>query len=293
MARIVAATDFSAPAREAAVRAALVAKAADGRLELVHVLGQGLLPALRELLGADAPSARERAHNELEERLRALAGELESSAGGAVEARVLEGGVVAGLAGCSQGAAALAVGSRGENLAEEVFPGSTTLRLARSAACPLLVVKQPPHGPYARVLVAVDFSVPSAASIRAARALAPQAELVLLHVYELPFEGKMRFAGVSDAALEAHRQRARLAAMESLAALAAETRHEPHPGTLRVLHGPPALRVLEHERECGCDLLVAGRTGRGGIEGLLVGSVAERLLHESRGDILLVPGGAA
>ena len=44
----------------------------------------------------------------------------------------------------------------------------------------------------------VDFSPWSQGAIRLALAVAPQAELILLHADEVAFEGKLRFAGVAE-----------------------------------------------------------------------------------------------
>ena len=52
---LLAATDLSAPARHAAMRAALLARDAGARLELLHVVEGGALEQLHHLLGADVP----------------------------------------------------------------------------------------------------------------------------------------------------------------------------------------------------------------------------------------------
>lgn len=48
---LLAATDLSAPSRHAAQRAAMLVREGGGKLDLVHVLGAGLLTELRHLLG--------------------------------------------------------------------------------------------------------------------------------------------------------------------------------------------------------------------------------------------------
>jgi len=59
------------------------------------------------------------------------------------------------------------------------------------------MVRHPAHEPYQRVLVPIDFSPWSAASIELARELAPGAELVLMHGVQVPFEARLRRSGVS------------------------------------------------------------------------------------------------
>ena len=53
---VIAATDFSAPARHAAERAARVARELGAPLGLVHALPRGTLDELRAWLGAEAGS---------------------------------------------------------------------------------------------------------------------------------------------------------------------------------------------------------------------------------------------
>ncbi len=63
---------------------------------------------------------------------------------------------------------------------------------------PVLIVKREPRGPYQQVLVPVDFSEPSRRAAEMALRIAPQAGITLLHVFEVPFEGRMHYAGVDD-----------------------------------------------------------------------------------------------
>ncbi|WP_247728577.1 universal stress protein [Halovivax limisalsi] len=48
-----------------------------------------------------------------------------------------------------------------------------------------------------------------------------------------------------------------------------------------VLEGSPARAIVEHARSSNCDLIVMGTHGRGGINRLLLGSVAERVVRAS------------
>jgi nucleotide-binding universal stress UspA family protein len=91
------------------------------------------------------------------------------------------------------------LGARGESFLRHTLLGSTAARLLRkSSRHPVLVVKQPPHEAYRSVLIAVDFSPVSLQAIRMAKQVAPGADLVLLHAFELPYEGKLTFAGVDE-----------------------------------------------------------------------------------------------
>lgn len=57
----------------------------------------------------------------------------------------------------------------------------------------------------------------------------------------------------------------------------------------RVLtEGKPSDKIVAHAREDDCDLVVMGTHGRGGIDRLLLGSVAERVVRTSRVPVLTV-----
>ena len=137
-----------------------------------------------------------------------LEGELEQGGGGVVHAADAD---------------LLVVGARGEALLRHALLGSTASRLLRkSAARPVLMVKQPPHQPYRRVLIPVDFSPASTRALHLVQRLAPGAHLILLHVFHVPFEGRLSYAGVDKAAIHTYRRRRREDALQHLHALAAD-----------------------------------------------------------------------
>jgi nucleotide-binding universal stress UspA family protein len=121
-----------------------------------------------------------------------------------------------------------------------------------------------------------------------ARMLAPQAEIVLLHAFEVPFEGRLRHAGVSDAELagllanakrEAGAQMAELIAAAGLPADAVQS---------VVVHGDASVRILDQQQLQGCELIVIGKRGQGPLEELLLGSVTTHILSQARGDVLVI-----
>lgn len=57
-----------------------------------------------------------------------------------------------------------------------------------------------------------------------------------------------------------------------------------------VAEGDPGTELLRISRESGMDLLIMGSTGRGGLNRMLLGSVAEKVTRHSRIPVLLVPG---
>jgi nucleotide-binding universal stress UspA family protein len=55
-----------------------------------------------------------------------------------------------------------------------------------------------------------------------------------------------------------------------------------------VVEGKPSATIVEHAAEDDCDLIVMGTHGRGGIDRLLLGSVAERVVRRSTVPVMTV-----
>jgi nucleotide-binding universal stress UspA family protein len=111
---------------------------------------------------------------------------------------------------------------------------------------------------------------------------------LLLHAFELPFEEKLQFAGVSAAVIERYRRDAEQLATAQLAAFARAAGIEPAAARLTVCHGDPSRVILEYEQAQDCDLLVVGKRGLSVVEELLLGSVTKHVLAEATADVLVV-----
>jgi nucleotide-binding universal stress UspA family protein len=59
---------------------------------------------------------------------------------------------------------------------------------------------------------------------------------------------------------------------------------------VRAEQAPPAEAIVRIAKEEGFDLIVMGTHGRTGIEHLLLGSVAERVIRGSEVPVITVPG---
>lgn len=293
---ILAATDLSGPARHAVDRAMLVAAETGARLDVLHVVRRGAFEELRSIVGAETQPLERRIALDAQEALGRLVAELGAARGVSAEARVAVGSVVEEiLAQAGEDATDLLVlGARGTGFLRQLFFGTTAERALRKVARPTLVVRQLPHEPYRRALVAVDFSDSSSQALRTARALAPGAELVLLHAFELPFEEKLQSAGVSDAVIERYRGDAGRLASGRLASFAGAAGLDPAKVRLVVCHGEPSRVILEREQAQDCDLLALGKRGVSLVEELLLGSVTRHVLAGATADVLVVgPGTTA
>ena len=60
---------------------------------------------------------------------------------------------------------------------------------------------------------------------------------------------------------------------------------------VKVEQGPPSDSIVKHAKDEGIDLIVMSTRGHGGAKQLLVGSIADRVLHRSDVPVLIVPPG--
>ena len=181
----------------------------------------------------------------------------------------------------------MGIRDRGQSVARRLLLGSTVQKMLNHMPCPLLVVKPAPRDAYRTVLVPVDFSPVSLRTLKLAKAIAPQAEIILLHVYEAPFEASVRFAHIDHGTLTHYRNVIRKDAEAQLAALSeaagmADARQV-------LVHGNPGWCIVEQEQELESDLIVVGKQGASALEELLVGSVTKHVLNESLCDVLVAP----
>ncbi|TVT54823.1 MAG: universal stress protein [Azoarcus sp. PHD] len=289
LSNILAATDLSAPARHAAERAALVSKETGAPLALLHVANLAPLERLRQLMTVTSDDLQQRVLDAARSRLHELAATLLERYGITAGTRVVAGSLLAELTNAADGMAAslLVCGAKGESVVRHLLLGTTAERLLNGTTCPVLVVKQAPRGQYRTVLVPVDFSASSLRSIRHAQAVAPHAEIVLLHAFEEPFEGHLRYAGVDEEVINHYRVVAKQEATQKIRALSVDAGLPPHATRLIVIHGDPSLRIIEQEQEQDCDLIVMGKHGESMLEELLVGSVTKHVLADSQCDVLV------
>lgn len=287
--RILAATDLSAPARRAAERAALLAEETAVPLDLLHVANLAPLERLRQFMAATPEALRQRVLDAAQHKLQELVDLLQSRFGVAARTHLATGVLTTEVAQQvrSLQASLLVCGARGESVVRHLLLGTTALRMLSTTPCPVLVVKQAPHEPYRRVLVPVDFSAHSLRAIAHARSVAPGAKLVLLHAFEVPFEGHLRYASVDEDTISHYRVVARQEATEKLQALCQAAALAPEDCHTLVQHGDAAVRIIEQEQEQDCDLIVMGKHGESALENLLLGSVTKHVLAESQSDILV------
>jgi nucleotide-binding universal stress UspA family protein len=286
---ILAATDLSAPARHAVERAALVAAGNDAALAMIHIANLAPLDQIRQLLSSEPERLEQDLVDQLRESLRTLGASIHERFGITPALRVATGDLLPELLNhaATLPADLLVLGARGSSFLRHILLGTTAERLLSSSRFPMLVVKQPPHEPYRQLLVPVDFSPSSLRALRLARTIAPRADITVLHVFEVPFEGQLRYAGVDDSKIEHYRAIAHNQAWEKLRQLRTSAELDDARVELLVRQGDVSQRIIEQEQEADCDLIVIGKHGKDAIEELLLGRVTRHVLTESQGDILV------
>jgi nucleotide-binding universal stress UspA family protein len=281
--RIVAATDFSDDARRAVRRAAMLASQHRAELELLHVVRRSSLDAVRERIRAPARVA-DRLVEDAGHALEQEAAEL----GPKASARVAVGDVVEEIgASCGEGRI-LAVGARGLSPLRDAILGTTAERLVGRCACPILVVRKDAGAAYRNVLIAADLLPGTEDVLAVAAAIAPGTKLTAVHAYDVPFEGGLQRAGVAPEEIEQHRAAAFQQAVQRIRALSEAASGDPAHVLPLAERGHPALRILEHERGLGADLLVVGKRRRSRAEALILGSTTRHVLADAACDVLVV-----
>ncbi|MFZ5576109.1 MAG: universal stress protein [Pseudomonadota bacterium] len=287
---LLAATDFSAPARHALERAAQLAQATPGaRLTLAHIVSAGALDALRRLRPADADRMQATLLSHAEQQLADLAAKLAARHDCPIDTLVASGNPLNALAELAdtRNADLLVMGARGAHFVRELLVGSTTERLLRKTRRPLLAVKQRAQAPYRRVLAPVDFSDHCAAAINAAHGWLPDAEFVLLHVFAVELESTFRLAGLDDDTIHAYRAQARDAAIAAMDGFVGKLNVPADHLTRHFVHGAATLRIVEHEQSLDADLIVMGKRGQSVMEELLLGSVTKHVLAHASCDVFI------
>ncbi len=292
---ILAATDLSASSRRAAIRAAMIARKIGAKLELIHVLDQKELNGMLQLFGKKGKLWQERIKSQTQKSFLQLADHCSKPLGISAGRHLVEGEVLESITEQVEALDVnlLVVGARGEGLMREQLLGTTAERLQRINQCPILTVKQTPRKVYQSVIVPIDFSDWSRIALRLALEVAPNAELTLLHTYEVPFEAKMRLAGEKEEEIQRYRKKIRQEAVARLHQTATDAGIDSGNWHPVVIRGNVVDRIREQEKKQGADLIVLGRHGLGtkvgAVKIFLLGSNTRQLLIYARCDVLVVP----
>ena len=262
-------------ARDAALRGA--------DLKLVHVL---VPPAVMAFPEVPMPPGFMEWQDEEGRRLLDSAVKTVEEAGAEVEVStdMVSGPAVPVLADLSSSAQMIVVGCRGHGALARGLLGSISTGLAHHAHCPVAIIHDEDplmaHPSKAPVVVGVDGSPASENAVAIAFEQASFRGVDLLAVHAWSDTGVFEFPGADWSTLQAAGEQTlseRLAGWQ-----------ERYPDVLVrrvVVADKPAHQLLEQAGSA--QLLVVGSHGRGGIAGMLLGSVSTSVLHGARMPVIV------
>ncbi len=183
----------------------------------------------------------------------------------------------------------IVMGTHGRRGVDRMLFGSVTEEVVRKAPCPTFTVRadtdSAPNRAVRRVLAPVDFSEASEVAVQHAReiALTYGAEIDLLHVVEEPFYPSAY--GYEPSAFPTADV---LENVETqLGDMAREMIGYEH-AMIEARTGDPASEILDYTEANEIDLIVIATQGRTGLDRVLMGSVAERVLRRASTPVFVV-----
>lgn len=302
-------TDFSGTAAEALAYARALADRTRGRIVLVTVIDKQYLSGAADplLQGAGGVSTEwfSQLGDEASRRIENLVSELRAS-GLSAEGRITEGdpAEMIELAADELHADVIVMGTHSRTGVSRLLLGSVTDRVTRVARCPVLAV--PPHSytdeagvpktdePFERILFATDFSSGADPALTTTRELATalRSEVILTHAWEPPEMAYGGYPGAEFPPLPMPRKnidkvqadlRFKLEQLaKDIESLGVRARYE-------LLDTRPDRGVVELADRLGASLIVVGTHGRRGLNRLILGSVASRILRQASIPVLVVP----
>jgi nucleotide-binding universal stress UspA family protein len=205
-----------------------------------------------------------------------------------VETTLEVGTTVPVLLRAADGAALLVVGNRGLGGFSGLLLGSTGISISARARCPVVVVRGNEHGG-GPVVVGIEGSANTDAVLACAteEASLRGADLLLVHSFTIALERHhLEARGYADAVAEGRRTGEAIL-QGALRRLSCDA---PDLGvTVRLTDRSAAQELVD--ASSSAELVVVGSHGAGQVAGMLVGSTAHALIHNSSCPVLLSRSG--
>ncbi len=184
------------------------------------------------------------------------------------------------------------MGRRGRTGLKRLVMGSTVARVIGHAPCNVLVVPKAAVVEFKSIVIATDGSPYSTTAASEAIGIAKKnnSKLTVISVVpaELATPTDVDFAATGQELLG---EKEMQAAEKNVKAVKEAAQKEGVAVQAFVMTGKPADAIIETAKEKSADLIIVGSHGRSGIERLLMGSVAERVIVMSACAVLVVKGG--
>jgi len=203
-----------------------------------------------------------------------------------VDGEVVTGGGSAVLVAESRDAAMVVIGDRGLGGFSGLLIGSVAVQLAAHSECPVLVVRGHAH-PSGPVVLGVDGSPEASAAVAHAfdEAWLRGTALVAVHAWVDPV---VRAPGdILPVVFDADQVRDEEARLLAEAIAGCRNQYPDVAVREELVHGPTRAALIDHS--AAAQLVVVGTRGRGGMRGLLLGSVSQAVLHHAACPVLVVP----
>jgi nucleotide-binding universal stress UspA family protein len=278
--------DFNEGARPAVARAAQIAKATGSHLLLVHAVTETTVVPTAPLPGdwtapavaASTPEGQSALVAQAEMAGKKLAAELEMPD---VETVVRTGKPHDALAHVAErrGARIVVLGVHAPlTPGESFFLGSTAERTIRMGSTPVLLARRRDLTPYHKILVPVDLGELSMDVLRLLASTFPDAEYDLVHF--LPHAQPTHVTA----------KERRVGFEASIASLAIGAGLDNKRTRVRAFVAEPRSGILGEVKSRGHDLVAMGTHARSGLARVLLGSVADYVIHSAvTADVLVVP----
>lgn len=281
--RILVGVDYSECSESALREASRIANWNDGKLICLHVFDDEILEDFRRYENFDQDAVMEEAQRRLELFVANHVG-----AGHDIECVVKAGHPFKELLhGVRDWETDLLVlGSRGFKQGDSRRTGVFAGRCIRKAPVPVMLVRRHQNDPFERIVACIDFSSTSRLAAEHALTVAAQdcRKLELLHVYLSPVMAASDAYGLGPALPPVDSSETQRALEAKLTDLADELSTS-HPGVeivSTVREGVSISKtIINRLNEVDADLVVLGTRGRTGLKSLLMGTTAERLIHDT------------
>lgn len=169
-------------------------------------------------------------------------------------------------------------------------------RLLRNSHAPVLIAgrrDQSRRAEYRRVLVAVDGSQTSVSCIEQARAIAPAADMVVVHALADTQERRMLRAGLAEEQIRESRIQHHEQAYDRINLLLEHAGVAPAEVVKVVENAYAPSLILETEKSFRADLLIVGRSSAPLLRRFFFRAVAPQVLAGAQCDVLIVPPASA
>ncbi|MCM5705275.1 universal stress protein [Larsenimonas salina] len=274
------ATDLSSECRAAMARAVLLANEHNARLDILHVLDPYLpSSALRELEKAVTRTIESDIMDTCESLGVTRPNTLIQVVTGTPYAEIIREVY-------EQKADLAILGAHRKHHQQDLVTGTTVSRVMRRAPCPVMSISHSTKRTWQDVLVPIDFSLASRHTLKEVLMRFPDIRLTLLHVWDMPASREL----ASDPGYTKWRsaERTKLRHQLDIETERFMAEIDDVPDLELVLEqGDPTDILIQRVREQPPDLLALGSHGRIGIGRRTAGSLLERLLSETKCDIML------